>query len=244
MVKAGLNSVPERGFRSEALTISVYWLQEHRERTVGRMNEHDKARPVSGEIMTGDAIRNDTTRQGDVSDAEYETVGASSDMARRRFKPAAPATGLDFLKAGADDAAVDRRGRQGGPLFWSFGLTLVMLAFWISGGHALVRNVVLPAPSERLQPLRIGEVKSRIENRNGRDVLFVDGRAENHGGSATALPPIEITVTDSNGTATRYFLGTNDAELQPGDRYSFSSRLEAPRYGVKSVSVSFREGNR
>jgi hypothetical protein len=208
------------------------------------MNEHDRARPVSGEIMTGDAMRSETARHGDVSDAEYETLGASSDRARHRFAPAAPATGLDFLKAGADGSDGSRRGKQGGPLFWSFGLTLVVLSFWVSGGHALVRNVVLPAPSERLQSLRIGEVKSRIENRNGRDVLFIDGRAENHGTSATALPPIEIVVTDSNGAATRYFLGTNETELQPGDRYSFSSRLDAPRYGVKSVSVSLQEGYR
>jgi hypothetical protein len=208
------------------------------------MNEDDKARPVSGEIMTGDVARNRTVPKGDALDAEYETVEAPMEPLPRRFEAAAPATGMDFLKADAADGSNERRARHGGPLFWSFSLTLVVLAFWVSGGHALVRNVVLPAPSERLQPLRIGEVKSRIENRGGRDVLFIDGLAENHGGSASRLPPIEIMVTDNNGAATRYFLGTNGAELQPGDRYSFSSRLEAPRYGVKSVSVSFREGNR
>lgn len=207
------------------------------------MNEDDKARPVSGEIMTGDVARSNTALKGDASDAEYETVDAPIEPLPRRFEAAATATGMDFLKADAADGGNERRAKQGGPLFWSFSLTLVILAFWVSGGHALVRNVVLPTPSERLQPLRIGEVKSRIENRNGRDVLFIDGLAENHGGSASPLPPIEIMVTDNNGSATRYFLGTNGAELEPGDRYSFSSRLEAPRYGVKSVSVSFREGN-
>lgn len=208
------------------------------------MNEDDKARPVSGEIMTGEAIRSGTVRKDDVTDAEYETVDGPANASPRGFEPVAPATGMDFLKADIAAELDEPRGRQGGPLFWSFGLTLVILAFWISGGHALVRNVVLPAPSERLQPLRIGEVKSRIENRGGRDVLFIDGLAENHGRGVSRLPPIEIMVTDNNGAVTRYFLGTNGAELQPGDRYSFSSRLEAPRYGVKSVSVSFREGNR
>lgn len=207
------------------------------------MNEDDKARPVSGEIMTGDVARSNTVLKDGASDAEYETVDAPIEPLPCRFEAAATATGMDFLKADAADGGNERRAKQGGPLFWSFSLTLVILAFWVSGGHALVRNVVLPTPSERLQPLRIGEVKSRIENRNGRDVLFIDGLAENHGGSASPLPPIEIMVTDNNGSATRYFLGTNGAELEPGDRYSFSSRLEAPRYGVKSVSVSFREGN-
>src|SRR5690606_9476171 len=139
----------------------------------------------------------------------------------------------------------DVHSNRGGPLFWIFGLTLVALAFWISGGHALVRQQVAAlAPEDRGAPLRIGEVKSRVEPHNGRDVLFVDGRAENHGSSPRSLPPIEIVVTANDGGATRYFLGTSGAELAPGDRYSFSSRLEAPRNGVKSVSVTFQEGIR
>ena len=42
----------------------------------------------------------------------------------------------------------------------------------------------------------------------------------------------------------RYALATNGAELDPGDRYSFSSRLAAPDEGVKSVAVTFVEDGR
>lgn len=204
------------------------------------MNERDKARPVSGEIMTGGQKHSDVARSADVSDAEYEVVHTREDARQARFEQPASATGMDFLKPDATEVAV-AQARNGGPLFWATGLTLVILAFWISGGHALVRHSALFAPAEALQPLRIAEVKSRVERHNGRDVLFVDGRAENAGRSARSLPPIEIAVTATDGQTTRYFLGTNGDELQPGGRYSFSSRLEAPRNGVKSVSVTFQE---
>ena len=208
------------------------------------MNDDDRARPVSGEIMAGDPAKTPARREAaDFTDAEYETVGAAQRTSPASFTEAKPATGMDFLKAGAK--AIDDGSKHGGPLFWTFGLALVALAFWVSGGHALVRQQVAAlAPAETREALRIGEVKSRVERHGGRDVLFVEGRAENHGPQPLALPPIEIAVTATDGATTRYFLGTSGTELAPGDRYSFSSRLESPRNGVKSVSVAFQEGAR
>lgn len=208
------------------------------------MSEDDKARPVSGEIMTGGSAQAPARREtADFTDAEYETVATGREPPTASFAEAEPAAGMDFLRAGAK--AVEDGPTRGGPLFWMAGLTLVVLAFWVSGGHALVRQQVAAlAPAEIREPLRIGEVKSRVERHNGRDVLFVDGRAENHGPAALPLPPIEMTVTANDGGTVRYFLGTSGTELAPGDRYSFSSRLEAPRNGVKSVSVTFQKGAR
>jgi hypothetical protein len=51
-------------------------------------------------------------------------------------------------------------------------------------------------------------------------------------------------VTANDGAVTRYRLGAGATELKPGDRYSFSSRLEAPGSGVKTVSVAFQEDAR
>jgi len=208
------------------------------------MNERDRPRPVSGEIMAGVAVRPATAREpSDFRDVEYETVERARSAPPADFPEQKPAEGMDFLRAGAK--AIDDGSRRGGPLFWVFGLALVALAFWVSGGHALVRQHMLALPSAGPEkPLHIGEVKSRVERHSGRDVLFVDGRAENHGGEALKLPAIEIAVTANDGATTRYFLGTRRAELAPGDRYSFSSRLEAPTNGVKMVSVSFQEGQR
>lgn len=205
------------------------------------MNEFDKARPVSGEIMTEPSSAPGITRQAGFSDAEYETVEPRRDDPPPRFAAAKMATGMDSLKQGMSVAK--RTKPEGGPLFWMTGLVLVVLAFWVSGGHSFVRQTVLSAPIEAGQPLRIADVRSRVELHEGRDILFVDGLARNEGPSTLKLPPLEIVVFGNDGSAIRYFLGTNDAQLAPGDEYTFSSRLEAPRNGVKTVSVTFQEVN-
>lgn len=204
------------------------------------MNEDDKARPVSGEIMTDGAASRARARAQGFSDAEYEPVGLPEQSSNRSFATSSPRGGMDFLKE-KQTAPADN---SGGPLFWITGLALVVLAFWVSGGHDLVRSTVLSAVEETAPPLRINDVTSRIEHLDGRDILFVEGHAENGGQTPALLPGIEITVFANDGRNTRYLLGTMDAELGPGDRYAFSSRLEAPTYGVKTVSVTFQEGNR
>ena len=39
----------------------------------------------------------------------------------------------------------------------------------------------------------------------------------------------------------RYRLGTSGRPLAPGEAFAFSSRLDVPKNGVKSVSVTFGE---
>jgi hypothetical protein len=129
---------------------------------------------------------------------------------------------------------------KGGPAFWTFGLTLVAGAFWISGGHALLSKPET-AHSGAGNTFTIGGVSSRVERAGARIVLFVDGEALNAGAVPAMMPPLEIKVTAGNGDVTRYKLGTSPSEIAPGSRFSFSSRLEAPRDGVKSVQVDFRD---
>ena len=204
-----------------------------------------KARPVSGEIMSAGAPRGQRPQEGgDVSDADYETVSRGQGVAESaRFEAGSPtpATGMDFLKHGV--AKAEGRARRGGVLFWGVGLFLVALAFWVSGGHALLAPGPQPGATVKA-PLAIADVKSRVETHDGRAVLFVEGRAANGGGVTITLPPIEIAVTANDGGVVRYRLAAADTELKPGDRYSFSSRLEAPASGVRTVSVAFQEDER
>ena len=206
------------------------------------MNEDDKARPVSGEIMTGTPATRARVEREAFADADFETVQLSSRSSPRTPASPAPPTGMDFLKRVS--VPQKRRGEPGGALFWSTSVALVFLAFWISGGHAFVRHMVLPQEGQAQQTLRIADVSSKVERHNGRDVLFVDGSAENHDGKPQILPGIEIVVFANDGAATRYLLATNETELEPGGRYAFSSRLEAPANGVKTVAVTFQEGSR
>jgi hypothetical protein len=209
------------------------------------MDDERKPRPVSGEIMTATQPRTGTSgsapRRQDFSDADYEPVVQPDVQASRPSTGAKSAPDGLSLLAGGGAAAASGTPARGGPAFWSFGLLLVMLAFWVSGGHALVREFVPAIVGAPAQPLRITNVQSRVEPHNGRDVLFVTGVAENHGATARPMPPIEIAVTAPDGRMVRYNLGTRGTELKPGDRYSFSSRLEAPTNGVKTVSVTFLE---
>lgn len=204
------------------------------------MNERDKARPVFGEIMAhGPQPPRARTERPDFAEAEFVTLEPEAPAATPRFGTRGAATGMDFLTTPPTEPKKTRR--NGGALFWASGLTMVVLAFWVSGGHALVRQAVLAIPVETIHPLQIAGVESRIERHNGRDVLFVTGAAENRGTTPRALPPIEIAVIATDGAVTRYNLGTNGTELTPGGRYSFSSRLEPPGNGVKTVAVTFQE---
>ena len=207
----------------------------------------EPVRAVLGELMTAEYNARGL-RHDDVVDAEFETL--SLDPSERLLPPqpkvsirsaAAPDRGLDTLrKSHIADAC--RSARRGDPIFWSVGVCLVAAAFWVSGGHALVGPSILPAwHVSPANPLRIAEVTSRIEDHAGRAVLFVDGKALNSGNEARTLPPIEVRVIGKNGQVVSYGLNSPGDSLAPGGTVSFSSRLEAPKDGVRSVSVRFQE---
>ncbi len=206
------------------------------------------ARPVSGEIMTGPAAfageGRAPNRADDVIDADFvvlprpaEHPGPASPP--RPFSPQPVPGGMDMLRR-AESERARRAAVPGGPIFWIAGLGAVFAAFWISGGHALVRQA--PFLSEaQASALTISGVTSRVDATGMRPVLFVDGEAANDGAAAATLPPLQIRVTDNDGRITRYTLGTSDRWLSPGERFGFASRLDVPRNGVKTVSVTFAE---
>jgi hypothetical protein len=87
----------------------------------------------------------------------------------------------------------------------------------------------------------ISGVTSRVDVSSVKPLLFVDGEAANDGAGTLPLPPLEIRVTGEDGRITRYTLGTAGHPLAPGERFAFSSRLDLPKNGVKTVSVAFAE---
>ncbi len=210
------------------------------------MTDESMARPVSGEIMSDGAPRaaRPSAEPGTVIDADYVSVVPPAPSRQRPPEPtqAAAQPGMDILKHAAPDGP-----RRGGPLFWLFGMVLVVGAFWVSGGHALVSR---PAPAQPQTgapaaaagtALRIVEVTSRIEKSGTRSFLLVDGEVVNTGSRREDLPSLDIRVTDGAGRTTSYFLGTSDRRLAPDGRFAFSSRLEAPKDGVGTVTVDFRK---
>jgi hypothetical protein len=153
---------------------------------------------------------------------------------------------MTFARWPAGDVVLVLGGRvervsRGGPLFWSVGLGLVALAFWVSGGHTLFAGLGDARKSASGPQLAIENVKSRVEAHGERLVLFIEGDAVNRGASGLPVPPIAIAITEGTGQTMRHFLGTNGLHLVAGQSFGFSSRVEAPSNGVKNVMVTFRE---
>jgi hypothetical protein len=218
------------------------------------MADEAKPRVVSGEIMTDPpdhAARG--TRPGDVIDAEYislpsEPHRATSKSSENPNLPepglsigsaAAPSGGMDMLRR-PDMPQAPRKPARGGPLFWAAGVGLATAAFWVSGGHALGRGVPFIGSAPQ-SALRISGVTSRVDATGANPILFIDGEAANDGESVEHLPALAIAVTGNDGRVIRYRLGTSGRPLSSGETFAFSSRLDVPKNGVKTVSVAFAE---
>lgn len=212
------------------------------------MDDARKARPVSGEIMTGAPLEQASNRAApstDIVDAEYVVVTPDRRAAERPSRPepqatsALPPAGMAMLRQAEEPKA--RQRDSGGPMFWLGGIIIIVAAFWVSGGHALVRHSMQAvAPAER-NAFSISGVTSRVDASGPHAVLFVDGEAANDGSVEALLPALSIRVTGNDGRVTVYNLGTSGRPLRSGERFVFSSRLDVPKDGVKSVSVTFAE---
>lgn len=213
------------------------------------MADHRKARPVSGEIMTAAALRETARRPSahdadDIVDADYEVVPSPDAVARPhhpRFALQDRAAGMDMLCHASVMPDLSGRPIRGGPLFWLLGIALAVGAFWASGGHFLARQAGWLDARAAGSQISIAGLTSRMEQGAAGPILLVEAEAVNGGSDATVLPPLEIHVTGNEGRTTRYKLGTSGAVLAAGDRFAFSSRLDMPKNGVKTVSVTFRE---
>lgn len=220
------------------------------------MADESKPRAVSGEIMTDppEGAPSSVPPVGDVIDAEYVSLPPEPPRAESKsFKSlksqqpapstgsaAAPAGGMDMLRRLEPSAAPGRPAR-GGPLFWTVGIGLVLASFWVSGGYSLVRGGPFAVTEAPRSALRISGVTSRVDTSGVKAILLVDGEAANDGAATEHLPALEIAVTGNDGIITRYRLGTSGRPLSPGETFAFSSRLDVPKNGVKTVSVAFAE---
>lgn len=214
------------------------------------MADAHKARPVSGEIMTDaagpPAGAGVFIPEGhEVIDADYEVVprGPRSFAPIQpppRLAPTPPVEGMEMLRK-ADGALRRQPVSRGGAAFWSVGIGIALAAFWIAGGDVMVRGLHQFADGAQATAFTLSGVNSRVDASGAKPLLFVDGEAANDSAGTRPLPPLEIRVTGEDGSITRYTLGTAGRTLAPGERFAFSSRLDLPKNGVRTVSVAFAE---
>lgn len=193
--------------------------------------------------MSGSGI----IRRDDVVDAEFISIDRADAMAERlpsvamagRQAVAVPiAEGMAMLSR--DATLPDTPASTGGPIFWASGALIALAAFWMAGGHALF-SAMAPASADDAAGLRIASVISRVDRSGEKPVLLVDGKAVNDSVGAVAMPPLHIQVVSAAGVSTLYKLGTAGQALRGGDSFDFSSRLDLPKDGVRTVFVTFEE---
>jgi len=213
------------------------------------MADERTARPVSGEIMTDPpaiAVADRVVRgpAADIVDADYVVMSRSVPPVESVSPQPRPIVtprieGMDMLRK--PEPPTERPpAARGGPIFWIAGIGAALAAFWVSGGHALVRQAPF-LTSAQASALTISGVTSRVDVSGANPVLFVDGEAANDGTGPATLPPLEIRVTANDGRTTRYTLGTSGHSLASGERFGFASRLDVPKNGVRTVLVTFAE---
>ncbi|MBZ9796465.1 hypothetical protein [Mesorhizobium sp. ES1-4] len=213
------------------------------------MADQRTARPVSGEIMTDPpaiamADRIVRGRADDIVDADYEVMprfasAVESDSPPPRAIVPPPIEGMDMLRK-PETPAQRPPASRGGPIFWIAGIGAALAAFWVSGGHALMRQAPFLSGAQA-SALTISGVTSRVDASGANPVLFVDGEAANDGTRPATMPPLEIRVTGNDGRMIRYRLGTSGRSLASGERFGFASRLDVPKNGVRTVLVTFAE---
>jgi len=214
------------------------------------MADAHKARPVSGEIMTDPAgppagAGISPAEAHEIIDADYEILphGPRSSAPTQpppRIESTPPVEGMAMLRK-PDAAPQPRSATRGGPAFWTTGIGIALAAFWVAGGDVMVRRLPLFPETPQPAAFTLSGVNSRIDASGAKPLLFVDGEAANDGAGILPLPPLEIRVTGEDGRITRYTLGTAGRALAPGERFAFSSRLDLPKNGVRTVSVAFAE---
>lgn len=184
----------------------------------------------------------------DVVDADYividTTAAAPQTPTGGSVQPrAAPAStdpsppGMEMLRRDAPRKLT--RSARGGPLFWIGGAMLVAAAFWVAGGHAVIRPMV--AAREPESAMRIASVISRVDRSGIRPVLQIDGQAVNESSEQAAMPSLNIEVLSPGGGSMHYKLGALNTSVEGGGSFAFSSRLDMPEAGVRTVFVTFAE---
>lgn len=189
---------------------------------------------LSGEIVTGPLPRTEgRMRRDDVVDAAFETVREV------RGPAAAPAqamrSGMDLLTVAPGRQAAPPPPSSAGLGFWCAGVALALAAFWFAGGHALASRWIGAGADA---PVRVAALTARMLHQGGNPLLLLDGTLENAAAGPAPLPSLTINVIDGEGRLTRYPLGKIDGRIAAHCTWRFSSRLEAPRSGVSTVTVT------
>ncbi len=179
----------------------------------------------------------------DVVDADFVVIrggsARTSNDNHRAVRPAAPAsTARDLLlRTAAGGARLGEASLQrlSGRAFASLVGAAFIFVFAYAGGLSALR-AALPA-ADGHGALRIADVITTLDDRNGMKVLAVYGRLANESESIAAIPAVDI-VFEGAGKPLRHRLAFEAATLAPGASENFALRIPHAGGKVPKVSVS------
>jgi hypothetical protein len=190
-----------------------------------------------------------------VLDADFETVEAEPNLISMNVSAlTAPKTGdatPDPMPFGTDNVGMSVFAKKSANLvpddstaFYGFATVLVLLSFWVFGGHTLFRNVdTMPVASIRNAATgsEIADAAWRVVTINGKTALHVEGIVRNPGAVAVHTKPVTVTVKHGDGSTKRYLLGQKGWTLGPGQEVVVSGRLDIASTSIASVVIALSD---
>lgn len=188
-------------------------------------------------------------RNEPVLDADFETIAADANSHKLNPSVVAEAEKTEpKIQADTGMSVFGKKSAQPKPddkiAFYGFGSILVALSFWVSGGHALFRNVdMMPVAAIRAAKglPEIADPAWRVVTIDGRSALHVEGIVRNTGTAAMHTQPVTVTVKHQNGSTNRYMLGQKGWTLGPGQEVVVSGRLDIASSNIASVIIALTD---
>ncbi|KNY14599.1 hypothetical protein AKG11_22390 [Shinella sp. SUS2] len=179
----------------------------------------------------------------EVVDADFvvirSTATRTSNDNRRAARPAPSAEQPHhlLLRIATASARLCEAGLQflPGRAFAGLVATAFIFVFAYAGGLSALK-AALPE-NEPGETLRIADVITTVDDRNGMKVLAVYGRLTNGGNTTAAVPPVDI-VFEGAGKTLRHRLSLETAALAPGASETFALRIPHSGGKVPKVLVS------
>lgn len=190
--------------------------------------------------------------QEDCVDAEFVTIPNDATPSRpfvKRARPiAVPVHEPDPATQYFDQAEGKRWQPWSGeplsaPAFYSLGLCIILISFWVSGGHNLFvepqkLDPIIVASVEK--PLTIENVEWQVRYRAQRPVLMVKGHVHNPHETGQRPRDLMIRARYPDGKTEKLFLKAHGQPLAGGSDYQFHGQLDLNRREIASVTVSFQ----
>lgn len=126
--------------------------------------------------------------------------------------------------------------------FYALCAAIMVLSFWVSGGHSVFINQAPPKPvaiQTHDLPLNLERVNWDVRYRASKPILFVSGIVNNPHRTENIPQDITIVAEYKDGGTEKLFLKGHSQPLAPFAEYQFHGQLDLKRPEIASVAIEF-----